>query len=109
MSFQICALAREPFADLFTSSDETLASRLAKRIIATKNPGFPCRVSLQDAEVGEEIVLVHFQHQPANTPFQASHGIYIRQHARQAELAMNEVPKCCVRASFPCAVLIRRE
>jgi hypothetical protein len=93
MSFQICALAKEPFADLFTASDETLASRLAMRIIATKKPGFPCRVSLQDAEIGEEVVLVHYRHQPANTPFQASHGIYIRAKARQAGFAANEIPE----------------
>jgi hypothetical protein len=93
MSFQIRALPKGQFDDLFTASGETLAARLARRTIATNKPGFPCRVSLQDAEVGEEVLLVHFRHQPADTPFQASHGIYIRAQAHQAELAMNEVPE----------------
>ncbi len=49
---------------------------------ATNNHGFPGRVSLWGAEVGEEVLLVHHLHQPA------SHGVYIRAHARQAEPAM---------------------
>jgi hypothetical protein len=61
-------------------------------MIAAKKPGFPCRVSLSDAEVGEEVVLVHYQHQPVSSPFRASHAVYVRPNAQQANPAKDEVP-----------------
>jgi len=60
---------------------------------ATAKPGFPCRVSLQDAEVGEEVILVHYEHQAAKTPFKASHAVYVRANAEQAQPAVGEVPE----------------
>jgi hypothetical protein len=35
-------------------------------------PGFPCRVSLQDAEIGEEVILLPYQHHKTNSPYQAN-------------------------------------
>ena len=53
-SFQISALPLETFAPFFDLDDTALAARGARRYVATKKPGFPCRVSLEDAEEGEE-------------------------------------------------------
>ena len=93
MSFQITALEAEPFAKLFAMSDQELAGRLAVRMIATSKPGFPCRVSLADAEEGEELILVNHQHLAAASPYQASHAIFVRKGAHQARLATNETPE----------------
>jgi hypothetical protein len=93
MSFQITALAPEPFDELFGLSDEALAERRAARVTATSNPGFPCRVSLADAEVGEELLLVNFQHQSANSPFQSNYAIYVRKDATRAQPGVGEVPE----------------
>lgn len=90
---QVQALAREPFAPLFAMSDAELASRGAVRRVADAQPGFPCRVSLVDAEPGETVILAHFEHQPAHSPFRASHAIYVRQDAEQALPSPGEVPK----------------
>lgn len=62
------------------------------RMRADKNPGFPCRITLEDTPIGEEVLLVHYTHQPANTPFHASHAIYIRPNAIPATPQPNEVP-----------------
>jgi hypothetical protein len=78
MSFRITGLPAEPFAPLFTLSDDALAARLAVRRIADAHPGYPCRVSLTDAAVGDEVVLVHFEHHPVANPYRASHAIYVR-------------------------------
>jgi hypothetical protein len=78
MTFRITGLAPDAFRPLFTMSDDQLAARLARRVIADAKPGFPCRVSLTYAEPGESLVLVHHEHQPAATPFRASHAIYVR-------------------------------
>lgn len=93
MTFRISALPMAPFAPLFALDDGALAARRARRVVADKTPGFPCRVSLVDAAPGEPLILTHWEHQPANTPFRASHAIYVREAASEAEPALGEVPE----------------
>lgn len=93
MMFQIRALPLSSFQHLFELADADLASRGALRRIATKKPGFPCRVSLSDAEIGEELILLHYEHQTADSPFRASHAIYVRRDAAEATPGTNEIPQ----------------
>jgi hypothetical protein len=93
MSFRIHALPYEPFAALFKLSDADLAQAGATRMVVDTRPGSPCRVSLTDAEPGETVVLVNFEHQPANSPYRASHAIFIRENAEQAFPRVGEVPE----------------
>ena len=93
MSFVITALQPSQFQHLFALDTEALASQGAMRVVAHKKPGFPCRVSLADAEIGEEVILAHYEHQPADSPFRASHAVYLRPGVPQAELAVNTVPE----------------
>lgn len=92
MTFQVSALPRSHFAPLWALSDAELARKNVLRCVVTAKPGFPCRISLEDAEVGEEVLLLNFEHQPANTPFRASHAVYVRPQAEEATLAVGEVP-----------------
>lgn len=87
MSFRIQGLAPQSFAPLFTMTDAELAAHGAVRLTADAHPGYPCRVSLTDAAIGEEVILVHYEHQPANTPFRASHAIYVRAGESRYEAA----------------------
>jgi hypothetical protein len=93
MSFQIRALPAEPFAALSALSDDELRARGAVRQTVDRTPGFPCRVSLADAEPGETVVLVHYEHQPARTPYRAGHAIYVREGVAEARPAPGEVPE----------------
>jgi hypothetical protein len=92
MSFQLIALPFEPFAPLFSLSDDELAERDMRRVVATEKPGYPCRVSLADAEVGEELLLLPFTHQPARSPYRESGPIFVRKLARRHAPAACEVP-----------------
>lgn len=92
MSFQIVPLSLERFAPLFSLSDEALMAQNVVRTIADRRPGYPCRVSLTDAEVGDTVLLLNYEHQPARTPFRASHAIYVKQGASEARCAVGEVP-----------------
>jgi hypothetical protein len=83
MRFRVTGLSPEPFRPLFGLSDAALADHGAKRCVADAKPGFPDRISLRDAEPGETVLLVHYQHQPANTPYRASHAVYVREGATQ--------------------------
>jgi hypothetical protein len=78
MSFRISGLPAAQFADWFALSDAELTARHAVRRIADSKPGFPCRVSLTDAEVGEEVLLINYEHLPVDSPYRSSHAIYIR-------------------------------
>lgn len=93
MSFRILALPRDPFVPLFALDNSALEARGVVRKIADAKPGFPCRVSLADAEIGETVLLLNYEHQPANTPFRASHAIYVRHDALQAECRVGDVPE----------------
>jgi hypothetical protein len=64
----------------------------ALRFTVESKPGFPCRVSLEDAEIGEEVLLLNYEHLPVNTPYRASHAIYVRPDAMPAHLEVNEIP-----------------
>jgi hypothetical protein len=90
--FQISALGRDAFEGLFSLDEESLANRGAKRYIANSKPGFPCRVSLEDAEPGERVILVPFWHQPANSPYRASGPIFVRETATTASVPVDTVP-----------------
>lgn len=76
MTYQITGLDPEPFRPLFSLSDEELEIRGMRRMTVTDN-GFPCRVSLVDRPIGEQVILLnHVSHDVAN-PYRASHAIVV--------------------------------
>ena len=93
MSFRIHALPLEPFAPLFALPDAALHVHGARRVVADGRPVYPCRVSLQDATEGERLVLLHHEHQTADTPYRAAGPIYVREDAVMATPAVDEVPE----------------
>jgi Protein of unknown function (DUF1203) len=92
MSFRIRGLAAAQFAPLFELSDTVLAEKGMRRMVADAKPGFPCRVSLEDADVGERLLLLPFVHQPAHSPYRASGPIFVRENARTAFDRVDEIP-----------------
>ncbi len=93
MSFQFHALSLVQFEPLFALSDSDLAKVRATRMIVDAKPGYPCRVSLADAEIGETVILVNFEHQSADSPFKAAHAIIVREHAEQAFPEIGVIPE----------------
>jgi hypothetical protein len=76
MTYRIAGLDPAPFKPLFGLSDAQLAERGIVRMSVT-DPGFPCRVSLTEREVGERVLLLnHLSHDVAN-PYRATHAIFI--------------------------------
>ena len=92
-SFQLVGIDHEQFLPLFALSDEELQEHSAKRCFASEAPGYPCRISLEDASVGEELLLLPYLHQPAASPYRASGPIFVRRGAKQRLLAVGEVPR----------------
>lgn len=93
-TFQFMGLPPERFAHLFPLAAEQLAPLGIVRVTADSKPGFPCRISLQDAEPGEELLLLPYEHLPAASPYRASGPIFVRAGAQQWRLRPGEMPPC---------------
>lgn len=93
MSFRIRGLSPEPFAHLFGLSDVELATHGATRHVVDKPVGFPDRVELRDLAPGETALLLNYTHLDADTPYRASHAIFVREGATQAYDRVDEVPE----------------
>jgi hypothetical protein len=96
-NFIIRSLQHSEFTSLFEPGSSELEKSGAIKMTVNKNPGFPCRVSLQDAEIGEEVILLPYQHHKTNSPYQSSGPIFIRKNAVTANLEINEIPAMLVR------------
>ncbi len=92
LDFQLTGLDPEPFRSLFGRSDAELREHGAVRRVATESPGFPCRVSLEDADVGDELLLVSYRHLPVASPYRAVGPVFVRRGAVRPRLAVGEVP-----------------
>jgi hypothetical protein len=93
MDFRILGLAPDAFRPLVGLSDAQLAEHGARRCVADAKPGFPDRIELRDAEPGETLLLLNHVHQPANTPYRASHAVFVLEAGGTTYDRVNEVPE----------------
>lgn len=92
MSFRIIGLDHSPFRPLFGLPDAALAAMGAKRFVVDSLPGFPDRVTLTDLAPGRTALLVNHTHQSANTPYRASHAIFIGEDSDAIPATLHTVP-----------------
>lgn len=90
--WQLHGLDPAPFAPLFALDDAALAGRGMVRQFADSTPGFPCRVGLEDAAVGDELLLLPFEHHAADSPYRSSGPIYVRRGSARRMLPPGVVP-----------------
>lgn len=93
MSFVVTGLAAEPFAPLFDLDEAALAARGVIRMTADAKPGFPCRITLEDAEPGETVLLLNHEHHDAETPYRSRHAIFVRESAVAPARVENALPQ----------------
>lgn len=89
---QFVALPAETFAPWFDLNDSELRARGARRVVVDSQPGFPCRVSLADAAVGETVLLLPFVHLDVASPYRASGPIFVRRGVATARPAPGAIP-----------------
>jgi Protein of unknown function (DUF1203) len=99
-NFRFVGLPRAQFEPLFSLDENELAGKGACRMIVDAKPGFPCRVGLADAEIGETVILLPFVHHDVNSPYRASGPIFVRGNAAEANLAIDEVPEVVTRRTM---------
>lgn len=93
MAFRITGLSPEPFQHLFGLPDDALAEQGVKRCVVDKTPGFPDRIEMRDAEPGETMLLLNHICQPADTPYRATHAIFVREGASNTYDKVDVVPE----------------
>ncbi len=92
MGFLVTGLSPEPYLYLYGMSDADLAANGVKRYLADEAPGFPDRVEMRDADIGQSLLLLNHVSMEQDTPYQASHAIFIREGATKAYREENEIP-----------------
>ena len=92
MTYRISGLDPADFAALRGADEATLAAQNAKRVVANNKLGFPCRVTLEDAEAGESLILLNHVSRDVASPFRSAYAIYVRETAKQASTFIDEVP-----------------
>lgn len=100
MSFRIAGLDPTLFEHLYGLSDAELCRAGVFRCVADQSPGFPDRISLEDVSPGEHVLLLNYQHQPMQTPYQASHAIFIKEGPDSVTIRLVQYPPrfglaCC--------------
>lgn len=79
MSFRITGLDPAPFRELHFLSEEALAEQGVRRVRIEERHAAPCRISLDDAEIGESVLLINYDHLPVNTPYRQQGPIFVRE------------------------------
>ncbi len=92
MSFIVSGLPVEQFRPLFGLPDNELKKRGIIRKTADIKPGYPCRVTLEDAAPGESVLLFNYESHKAQTPYRSSFAIYVREEAQQTRTVANDLP-----------------
>jgi hypothetical protein len=99
MAFQITGLDPAPFAHLHALSDDQLRAGGMERVRVSENPAAPCRISLDDAEIGEAVILLNYTHQGADTPYHQQGPIFIRETAHRFD-ARDVIPPALARRTL---------
>jgi len=92
MAFRITGLSPEPFMPLYGLAEAELAARGIKRYLVDAIKGFPDRIEMRDAAPGETVLLLNHVCQSADTPYRASHAIFVREGAVKRYEGFDEVP-----------------
>lgn len=92
MTFQITPLPRAVFEPLFGLPDAALAAFGAERVRVEQVNAAPCRLTLEDAAVGESVILVNHEHQPHDTPYRSRHAVFVREGAQAVTPPPGVVP-----------------
>jgi hypothetical protein len=92
MSFRITGLPASEFAHLAGASDERLRELGALRVRIDAPHSAPDRISLRDAQPGETVILLNYEHQAAATPYRSRHAIYVVEGEQRTFDAVDTVP-----------------
>jgi Protein of unknown function (DUF1203) len=92
MNYTLHGLEPALFEPLFGLDEEALATRGMRWMDVDQPVGYPCRISLEDAPVGERVLLLPFVHQNSDSPYRASGPIFVRPGIKATRRIVGELP-----------------
>jgi len=92
MSFRITGLSAKPFRHLYGLSDIELKTHGVRRYVADDPTSYPDRIEMRDAKPGETLLLLNHVCQATDTPYKASHAIFILEGAETAYTGADKIP-----------------
>lgn len=92
MNFRISGLPAAHFEALLHLDDAALRAHGAQRLVVDAVDAYPCRITLEDAAPGEEVLLLSHVHQHGPSPYAASGPIFVRRTATTTAVVLNQVP-----------------
>lgn len=92
MPYIIQGLSPEPFTHLFNQTSEALAACGAVRKTVDAQPGYPCRISLEDAAVGESVILLNHESHASQTPYRSAYAIFVRENQTEPAVYEDKLP-----------------
>ena len=93
MDYIVSGLPLDPFQPLLGLDDAALAARGITRMRVDVKPGFPCRITLEDAEPGETVLLLNWRHLDGDTPYRSDGPIFVRESALETRVVRNAIPE----------------
>ena len=93
MDYIVRGLPLAPFAPLFGMNEAELRARGVTRVVADAKPGYPCRITLEDAEPGETLLLLNWRHLDADSPYRSDGPIFVREGATATRELRNAIPQ----------------
>ena len=92
MDFRILGLDPTPFRPMFTMTDERLRELGALRVRIDSPRSAPDRITLDDAALGETVLLLNHVYLEVDSPYRGTHAIYVRENDGERFDRVNEVP-----------------
>ena len=93
MNFICKGLDHSQFKHLFGLTNAELKEKGVIAYVADSKPGFPCRVTLKDVQPGERLLLLNYTHLDVDSPYRASHAIFVSDGANTKNCSINQVPE----------------
>jgi hypothetical protein len=97
MTYRIEGLDPSLFAPLWGQDAAALAASRACRYRVDAVPGFPCRITLDDAPMGARVLLVSHSHLDTASPYAQSGPVFVTEGETRRAVYRNEVPPALVR------------
>ena len=93
MDYIVRGLPLAPFQPLVGMGDAALRARGIRRVTADASPGYPCRVTLEDAEPGDTLLLLNWRHLDAASPYRSDGPVFVRESATATRSVRNAIPE----------------
>ena len=96
MSFRITGLDPSLYQGLHALSAADLDARGIERVRVESKSAAPCRITLDDAEIGETVLLLSYAHQQADTPYRQQGPIFVRDASARCDV-IDAIPPALAR------------